>query len=433
MNCIFFLLSFKKVISSHFNTHEQIYNLNHSMMSLLEDKKRKDNDVEIQIRSNKRLRNENKIDMTADIDKGKLNLESEKLSAKELQIVASTNEELEQCKTIKRVSMYDSAVKPLTNNYNSLMDAYCIETTSFGSTEPLDLSCKSKNNLASSLSNARSLGGADLYNFIRTDDMDKKVDSSFPEALKNTINTNVNKFQNTGVDTNTSEVLKCTSMMSCFDCEHSFFAPHCSTIYCVEQELSKLFDKLEKKFFNLVQARNLPEFNQICFLDARNMPDNDIFCLRKIRLSYYDKLNYTKRKIENCITIISEQLKYQQIPMHRYNLIGKVINFTIQVFAFINDFNFYFNKKLFNFSNVSNRLRYQQYKFTTFFSDSSLKEMITLVEKLLCQDSHFDHVKGADLKKNLESLGTHIVYIIEHLKFYIHDLNEYKKIFMNIF
>ncbi|EEQ81279.1 hypothetical protein NCER_102375 [Vairimorpha ceranae BRL01] len=281
MNCIFFLLSFKKVISSHFNTHEQIYNLNHSMMSLLEDKKRKDNDVEIQIRSNKRLRNENKIDMTADIDKGKLNLESEKLSAKELQIVASTNEELEQCKTIKRVSMYDSAVKPLTNNYNSLMDAYCIETTSFGSTEPLDLSCKSKNNLASSLSNARSLGGADLYNFIRTDDMDKKVDSSFPEALKNTINTNVNKFQNTGVDTNTSEVLKCTSMMSCFDCEHSFFAPHCSTIYCVEQELSKLFDKLEKKFFNLVQARNLPEFNQICFLDARNMPDNDYFLFKK--------------------------------------------------------------------------------------------------------------------------------------------------------
>ncbi|KKO73606.1 hypothetical protein AAJ76_3920001098, partial [Vairimorpha ceranae] len=75
MNFICFLLVFKKVISSHLDKHERIYNFKYPMISLLKDKKRKDNDLKIQKRSNKKLRFENKIDVNVDIDKGKLNLE----------------------------------------------------------------------------------------------------------------------------------------------------------------------------------------------------------------------------------------------------------------------------------------------------------------------------------------------------------------------
>ena len=432
MNFICFLLVFKKVISSHLDTHGRIYNLNHSIMSLLKDKKRKDNDLKIQKRSNKKLRFENKIDVNVDIDKGKLNLESEKLAVKELQTVASTNEELEQCKTIKHVSMYDSTVKPLINNYNSFMDVNNIETISSGSTEPLDLSCKSKNNLASSRSNARSLDGADLNNPIRTDDIYKKVDSSIPEALKNTINTNVNKFQNTGVDTNTTEVLECSSMMSRPDCKHSFFAPHCSTIDCAEQELSDLFNTLEENFNNLIQARNLPEFSNIYNIDPSNISDDDKIRLTNFKRSFDIKIYKKRKKVAVCISNIYEQLRYQQIPTHRYNLIEKVLKFTSQVFASIANSSIFKRKKFFTTDCFDDRFKYQKYKFTTLFKDKNFAKMITLVEKLLCQDCHFNHVKGADLMRNLKYLANYISGITINLDFFTNSLDFLDEFFIKL-
>ncbi|KKO75262.1 hypothetical protein AAJ76_260006320 [Vairimorpha ceranae] len=430
MNFICFLLVFKKVISSHLNTHERIYNLNHSIMSLLKDKKRKDNDAKIQIRSNKRLRIENKIDMITDIDKGILDLENEKLSVKVLQTVASTNEELEQCKTLKNVIMHDSTVKPSTSNYSGLIDAKTIDTTSLGSTEPLGLSCKFKKNLVSSRSNARSLDGANLYNSIRTDDMDKKVDYSFPEALKNTINTNINKFKNTGVDKNTSEMLKCPSMMSYPDFTHLFFAPHCNTICCAEQELSDLFNKLEENFYNLVQARNLPEFSNIYNIDASNISDDDKLRLKKLKKSIHNKFYKKKRKITVSISNIYKQLRYQQISEQSYNLIEKVLKFTSQVFAFITDSNFFIRKKFFTSYFFDDRFKYQKYKFTTLFSDKNFAKMITLVERVLYQDRHFDHVKGVDLKRNLKYLANHILDITINLDSFTNSLEVLYKFYI---
>ena len=423
MNFICFLLVFKKVISSHLDTHERIYNLNHSIMSLLKDKKRKDNDLKIQKRSNKKLRFENKIDVNVDIDKGKLNLESEKLAVKELQSADVTTGNLEQCKTIKHVDMHDSTVKSLTNNYNGLMDANTIDTISSGSTEPLDLSCKSKNNLASSLSNARSLGGANLYNSIRTDDMDKKVDFNYIGSLKNTINTNVNKLQSTYVNTNSREVLEDLAMMSRPGSTKSYLTPPRNITFFAEQELSNLFNKLKENFYNLIQSRNLPEFSNIYSLDARNISDDDKLRLKKLKISYNGKLYKRKKKIDDCINNIYEQLEYQRISLRSYNLIEKILKFTSQVFAFIIDSNFFEKKNFIAYYYFDDRFKYQKYKFTTLFSDNNFAKMITLVKRLLCQDFYFNHVIGADLKINLEYLADHILSITINLDSYTNSLD----------
>ena len=430
MKCTCFLLFFKKIISSYLNIHEGNMLID-SMKSLSEDKKRKDNNEKIQKRSNKKLKIKNKIIMAVDIDKGRLDPESEKLAIKELQnFDDATNEKLEQNKTIEHVSMYDNTISTIVDNNYGLMDFYKNNSTNSDSTEPLDLSCKSKYNLVCSGSNAPSFGGAVVYNFIRTDDIDKKVDFNLLESSKNIINANVKQSQNTCADTNTSEIFVYPTVLSHPDCTHSYFTQPCTTICCDDQELIKLLNKLEKNFFNLKQAKSSPEFNNIYIIDSRNISYNDINLLKKFRVSYNGKFYNRKKKIIDSITNICEHLKYQQISRHRHILVEKSLKFICQVFVFINDFNFFKKKRIIGYFNFFNRLQYQKYKFTALFSNENFAEMIILIIKVLYQDRYFNYVKKVDLKKSFKSLSVNITYIINHLKFYTDYLNEYEKIYM---
>ena len=431
MKCTCFLLFFKKIISSYLNIHEgNIFN--DSMKSPSEDKKRKDNDEKIQKRVNKKFKIENKITMAVDLDKGRLDPESEKLAIKELQnFDDATNEKLEQNKAIEHVSMYDNTISTIVDNHNGSMNFYKNNSTNSDSTEPLDLSCKSKYNIVCSGSNAPSFGGAVVYNFIRTDDIDKKVDFNLLESSKNIINANVKQqSQNTCVDTNTSEVFVYPTVLSHPDCTHSYFTQPCTTICYDDQELIKLLNKLEKNFFNLKQAKSSPEFNNIYIIDSRNISYNDINLLKKFRVSYNGKFYNRKKKIIDSITNICEHLKYQQISRHRHILVEKSLKFICQVFVFINDFNFFKKKRIIGYFNFFNRLQYQKYKFTALFSNENFAEMITLIKKVLYQDHYFNYVKKVDLKKSFKSLSVNITYIINHLKFYTDYLNEYEKIYM---
>ena len=430
MKCTCFLLFFKKIISSYLNIHEGNI-LNDSMKSPSEDKKRKDNDEKIQKRVNKKLKIENKIIMAVDLGKGRLDPESEKLAIKELQnFDDATNEKLEQNKAIEHVGMYDNTISTMVDNHNGSMNFYKNNSTNSDSTEPLDLSCKSKYNIVCSGSNAPSFGGAVVYNFIRTDDIDKKVDFNLLESSKNIINANVKQSQNTCVDTNTSEVFVYPTVLSHPDCTHSYFTQPCTTICYDDQELIKLLNKLEKNFFNLKQAKSSPEFNNIYIIDSRNISYNDINLLKKFRVSYNGKFYNRKKKIIDSITNICEHLKYQQIPRHRHILVEKSLKFICQVFVFINDFNFFKKKRIIGYFNFFNRLQYQKYKFTALFSNENFAEMITLIKKVLYQDRHFDHFKGETVINSLECLFIDITFIIENLKYYTDYLNEYEKIYM---
>ena len=420
MNCICFLWFFKKVLSSNINTREGFCLLNNSIL------KDKYNDEKIQKDCNKRMRIERECDMTVDSDESIIDVGSEEFEMKDLQNVYNNNKKLKQDDYID-----DTTTTSLRSFNNDLKDTRENDLTKSSCSEPLDLSCKSKNNLVCLRSDALPLNNTVVYNPTRADTFDKNVDLNFLETLKNN-NGNVVSSYAIIANTNTNDVFKKLIFINCPSCNHSFLATPYNTILHDddEQELENLFSKLEKKLEDLMEAKKKPEFSNIYILDTFNIPNEVELDFGTIDFEFHIRIHEVNIRIIDCISNIFKQLRYQRISQHGYIVIVKVLNFTMQVFTFINDCKFIEFEKLIEQSYFDDRFKYQKYKFSTLFSDLSFLEMIILVEKIIYKDLNFDLKKGDELMRYLGCLKKQFKYMHADLKFYTENAEIVDNLYM---
>ena len=420
MNCICFLWFFKKVLSSNINTREGFCLLNNSIL------KDKYNDEKIQKDCNKRMRIERECDMTVDSDESIIDVGSEEFEMKDLQNVYNNNKKLKQDDYID-----DTTTTSLRSFNNDLKDTRENDLTKSSCSEPLDLSCKSKNNLVCLRSDALPLNNIVVYNPTRANTFDKNVDLNFLETLKNN-NGNVVSSYAIIANTNTNDVFKKLIFINCPSCNHSFLATPYNTILHDddEQELENLFSKLEKKLEDLMEAKKKPEFSNIYILDTFNIPNEVELDFGTIDFEFHIRIHEVNIRIIDCISNIFKQLRYQRISQHGYIVIVKVLNFTMQVFTFINDCKFIEFEKLIEQSYFDDRFKYQKYKFSTLFSDLSFLEMIILVEKIIYKDLNFDLKKGDELMRYLGCLKKQFKYMHADLKFYTENAEIVDNLYM---
>ena len=422
MNCICFLWFFKKVLSSNINTREGFCLLNNSIL------KDKYNDEKIQKDCNKRMRIERECDMTVDSDKSIIDVGSEEFEMKDLQNVYNNNKKLKQDDYID-----DTTTTSLRSFNNDLKDTRENDLTKSSCSEPLDFSCKSKNNLVCLRSDALPLNNTVVYNPTRADTFDKNVDLNFLETLKNN-NGNVVSSYAIIANTNTNDVFKKLIFINCPSCNHSFLATPYNTILHDddEQELENLFSKLEKKLEDLMEAKEKPVFSNIYALIPYKISKIEKLHLAKISKNQYSKFQRVKKRIDDFIIGIFKQLIHQQISWHRYILIDKVLKFTIQVFVFINEHNSFGSGAFYKQPFFDDRLKHQKYRFTTIFSGSDFLDMVNLTKKILNQDQCFYHKKEDLLNKYLKGLCGRIEYISKNLNKYTSDLDELDNFYMKL-
>ncbi|KKO74264.1 hypothetical protein AAJ76_9200013823, partial [Vairimorpha ceranae] len=257
------------------------------------------------------------------------------------------------------------------------------------------------------------------------------VDLNFLETLKNN-NGNVVSSYAIIANTNTDDVFKKLIFINCPSCNHSFLAAPYNTILHDndEQELENLFSKLEKKLEDLMEAKKKPEFSNIYILDTFNIPNEVELDFGTIDFEFHIRIHEVNIRIIDCISNIFKQLRYQRISQHGYIVIVKVLNFTMQVFTFINDCKFIEFEKLIEQSYFDDRFKYQKYKFSTLFSDLSFLEMIILVEKIIYKDLNFDLKKGDELMRYLGCLKKQFKYMHADLKFYTENAEIVDNLYM---
>ena len=414
MNFICFLLFFKKAILSDVNTHGDFCTLNHSIDSILKDKKCKDNGEYIQKECIEKMEIEKKCDATVDSDESSIDVGTEEFEIEYLQNVYTTNKELKQdeCSGDTATTILQS----IKNNVSK--DSYENNLTRSSYPELLDLGCKSKNNLVCLRSDALPLDKTVVGN------SDKNAYLNLPGTSKDNNTTVVNSCISVA-PTQTDGAFENWFLSSCPYCKFSSFATSYDTILHYEEELENLLKKLEKRFKDLIESGNLPEFSNNYILDASKISDNEYFHFKKKFTNFYNRIYRPKKRIVKCVSTIFEQLRHQQIPQRHCILIKNVLNLIWQVFTFISDCKFSEIKKLIKRYYFDDRLKFQKYKFSTLFSDLIFFDMIALIERILYQDQHFDYIKESILIKYLENLKNQIARIFKNYKYFYSDLDSF--------